>query len=75
LFSPEWFTALGSVIIIDLVMSGDNAIIVGLAAAGLPPELRRKAIDLGMLTLRASGLRKVAAGHTSIEEVLKETVK
>ena len=38
-------------------------------------ELRRKAIDLGMLTLRASGLRKVAAGHTSIEEVLKETVK
>jgi type IV pilus assembly protein PilB len=38
-------------------------------------ELRRKAIDLGMLTLRASGLCKVAAGSTSIEEVLKETVK
>ncbi len=38
-------------------------------------ELRRKAIDLGMLTLRASGLHKIAAGHTSIEEVLKETVK
>ena len=48
MFSPEWFTALGSVIIIDLVMSGDNAIIVGLAAAGLPPELRRKAIVLGV---------------------------
>jgi YjbE family integral membrane protein len=48
LFSPEWFTALGSVIIIDLVMSGDNAIIVGLAAAGLPPELRRKAIVVGV---------------------------
>ena len=48
MFSAEWFTALGSVIIIDLVMSGDNAIIVGLAAAGLPPELRRKAIVLGV---------------------------
>ncbi len=38
-------------------------------------ELRRKAIDGGMLTLRGSGLRKIAAGHTSVEEVLKETVK
>ena len=48
MFSAEWFTALGSVIVIDLVMSGDNAIIVGLAAAGLPPELRRKAIVVGV---------------------------
>tara|TARA_Y100000031_G_scaffold129413_1_gene148422 strand:+ start:1696 stop:2337 length:642 start_codon:yes stop_codon:yes gene_type:complete len=48
LFSAEWFTALGSVIVIDLVMSGDNAIIVGLAAAGLPPQLRRKAIVVGV---------------------------
>jgi type IV pilus assembly protein PilB len=38
-------------------------------------ELRRKAIELGMVTLRTSGLRKIAAGLTSIEEVLKETVK
>ena len=38
-------------------------------------ELRRKAIEHGMLTLRVSGLRKIAAGQTSIEEVLKETVK
>ncbi|MDP6404264.1 MAG: TerC family protein [Alphaproteobacteria bacterium] len=48
MFSAEWFTALGSVIVIDLVMSGDNAIIVGLAAAGLPPQLRRKAIVVGV---------------------------
>ena len=48
MFSAEWFTALGSVIVIDLVMSGDNAVIVGLAAAGLPPELRRKAIVVGV---------------------------
>ena len=38
-------------------------------------ELRRSAIEHGMLTLRGSGLRKIAAGQTSIEEVLKETVK
>ena len=38
-------------------------------------DLRRDAVEGGMVTLRASGLRKVAAGLTSIEEVLKETVK
>jgi type IV pilus assembly protein PilB len=38
-------------------------------------ELRRKAIDDGMLTLRASGLRKVKDGVTTIEEVVRETVK
>ncbi len=36
-------------------------------------ELRRRAVEGGMVTLRASGLRKIAAGLTSIEEVLKET--
>src|SRR5436190_8769658 len=46
-------------------------ILVG--ASGL--ELRRKAIDEGMITLRASGLRKVKEGMTSIEEVVRETVK
>jgi type IV pilus assembly protein PilB len=46
-------------------------ILVG--ASGL--ELRRKAIDDGMLTLRMSGLRKVKDGMTTIEEVVRETVK
>src|SRR3954470_9062311 len=46
-------------------------ILVG--ASGL--ELRRKAVDEGMITLRASGLRKVKDGLTSIEEVVRETVK
>ena len=36
-------------------------------------ELRSRAVEGGMVTLRASGLRKIAAGLTSIEEVLKET--
>ncbi len=38
-------------------------------------ELRRKAVEEGMLTLRSSGLRKVKDGVTSIDEVLRETVK
>ena len=37
-------------------------------------ELRKKAIDLGMITLRESGLYKIRDGITSIEEVVKETV-
>ena len=36
------------VIMIDLVLAGDNAVVIGLAAAGLPPEHRRKAILLGI---------------------------
>lgn len=46
-------------------------ILVG--ASGL--ELRRKAIDEGMITLRRSGLIKVKDGVTTIEEVVRETVK
>jgi type IV pilus assembly protein PilB len=46
-------------------------ILVG--ASGL--ELRRKAIDEGMITLRQSGLRKVMLGVTTVEEVVRETVK
>src|SRR3954469_14844220 len=46
-------------------------ILVG--ASGL--ELRRKAIDEGMITLRGSGLRKVKEGLTTMEEVVRETVK
>jgi type IV pilus assembly protein PilB len=46
-------------------------ILVG--ASGL--ELRRKAVDEGMITLRRSGLRKVMDGMTSVEEVVRETVK
>ena len=49
MFTPEWFVALGTVIVIDLVLSGDNAIVIGLAASGLPPLLRRKAIIYGMI--------------------------
>ena len=49
LFDASWFFALGQVILIDLVLAGDNAVVIGLAAAGLAPDLRRKAILIGIL--------------------------
>ncbi|OHV84900.1 TerC family protein [Rhizobium sp. LCM 4573] len=48
-FTPEAFSALLQVIMIDLVLAGDNAIIIGLAAAGLPKEQRAKAILIGII--------------------------
>ncbi len=39
----------GAIIIADIVLSGDNALIIGMAAAGLAPELRRRAIIFGMV--------------------------
>ena len=39
----------GKIIIADIVLSGDNALIIGMAAAGLAPELRKKAILFGMI--------------------------
>ncbi|MCC6743263.1 MAG: type IV-A pilus assembly ATPase PilB [Acidobacteria bacterium] len=46
-------------------------ILVGASAL----ELRKKAIEEGMLTLRASGLEKIRLGTTTIEEIVRETVK
>ena len=51
LSSPELasqLAALGQVMMIDLILAGDNAIAVGLAAAALPVEQRRKAILIGL---------------------------
>ncbi len=46
--SSAW-TALVSVILLDLVLAGDNAIVVGALAAGLPPEQRKKVIFIGVI--------------------------
>jgi YjbE family integral membrane protein len=48
MFSPVVLTALVSVVMIDLVLAADNAIVVGLAAAGLPRKQRRKVIFIGI---------------------------
>ena len=49
LFTLNQASALLSVVIIDVVLAGDNAIVVGMAAAGLPAERRRRVIALGIL--------------------------
>ncbi len=38
-------------------------------------EIKKQAIEDGMLTLRRSGLQKIADGQTTIDEVVRETVK
>src|SRR5215203_4245139 len=46
-FSAEFFSALLAIVIIDLVLAGDNAIVIALAARNLPDELRKRAILWG----------------------------
>ncbi|MBL0373120.1 YjbE family putative metal transport protein [Rhizobium sp. KVB221] len=61
--------AFGQVIMIDLVLAADNAIVIGLAAAGLAPVLRRKAILIGILA--ATLLRIVfAIGTTWLMQII-----
>jgi YjbE family integral membrane protein len=55
--SPEWLSALAAIILIDLVLAGDNAIVIALAARNLPPHLQRKAIVWG--TFGAIAVRTV----------------
>jgi YjbE family integral membrane protein len=49
ILSPEAVTAFLQVVMIDLVLAGDNAIVIGLAAAGLPKSQRTKAILVGII--------------------------
>ncbi|PGP14527.1 hypothetical protein COA01_29635 [Bacillus cereus] len=56
MFGPEFWTALLSVIMIDLVLAGDNAIVIGLAARKLPAQQQKKAIiwgTVGAIVIRA----------------------
>ncbi len=50
---------IGQIIFADIILSGDNALVIGMAAAGLSPQLRKTAILLGMAL--AAGLRIVFA--------------
>lgn len=47
LFSAAWWSALMAIVLIDLVLAGDNAIVIALAARQLPPHLKQKAILWG----------------------------
>jgi len=63
LISAEALVSFLQVVMIDLVLAGDNAIVIGLAAAGLPQEQRTRAILVGILA--ATVLRVLFAGITT----------
>ena len=63
LLTTEAITAFFQVVMIDLVLAGDNAIVIGMAAAGLPQEQRTKAILVGIVA--ATALRILFAGMTT----------
>ena len=51
----ETFLEIGQIIFVDIILTGDNALIIGMAAAGLSSSYRKKAIFLGLAL--AAGLR------------------
>ena len=55
----DWFVDVAQIIFADIILSGDNALVIGMAAAGLSANLRRRAIFIGMAV--AAGLRIVFA--------------
>ena len=63
MITPQVLTAFFQVIMIDLVLAGDNAIVIGLAAAGLPAAQRTKAILIGIAA--ATVLRIIFAVMTT----------
>ena len=48
ILSLQFFSALLAIIVIDLVLAGDNAIVIALAARNLPPNLQKKAVFWGL---------------------------
>src|SRR6185295_4498056 len=54
-FSAQFLSALAAIVVIDLALAGDNAIVIALAARNLAPDLRRRAILWG--TVGAVGVR------------------
>ncbi len=63
-FPPGAIAALLQVIMIDLVLAGDNAVVIGLAAAGLPPERRGRVILVG---IAAATVLRLAFAAVAIE--------
>jgi len=63
LISTEALVTFLQVVMIDLVLAGDNAIVIGLAAAGLPQQQRTRVILVGILA--ATALRVLFAGITT----------
>lgn len=64
ILSPDALAALAQVIMIDLVLAGDNAVVIGLAAAGLPKEQRGRAILIGII---AATVLRIAFASVTVQ--------
>ncbi len=64
IFTSAGLLALLQVILIDLVLAGDNAVVIGLAAAGLPADQRKKAILVGIL---AATVLRIALASVTVQ--------
>ena len=62
--SQAALAALAQVILIDLVLAGDNAVVIGMAAAGLPSAQRRRAILVGIIAATAM---RIAFAYVAVE--------
>ena len=47
IMSIHFLTALGTIVLMDILLGGDNAVVIAMAANKLPHELRKKAIFIG----------------------------
>jgi YjbE family integral membrane protein len=61
---PAWVVPLATVLFIDIVLAGDNAIVVGMAAAGLPADQRKKAIFWGIV---AATVMRIAFASITVQ--------
>lgn len=69
-FTPEFMVALVGVVLADLVLAGDNAVVIALAARNLPKELRRKAVFWGAAAaIMLRGVLTVAAVYLLHQEL------
>lgn len=64
IFTAAGLAALLQVIVIDLVLAGDNAVVIGLAAAGLPTEQRKKVILIGII---AATVLRIALASVTVQ--------
>ncbi|RDJ16018.1 TerC family protein [Rhizobium grahamii] len=64
IFTSAGLAALLQVVLIDLVLAGDNAVVIGLAAAGLPADQRKKAILVGIL---AATVLRIALASVTVQ--------
>ena len=64
IFTLQFWLSVGAIILMDLSLGGDNAVVIAMASNRLPEKERKKAILIG--TIGAVGLRMALASHHSL---------